>query len=104
MKSEHLQQCIIIVLVFYFLFSIFYKCPCTRRTLEGMVPNIDIDIPDIDINRLSVHSNKEASDDYQPLMVSPIKDVPSMADSDSSSKKKIMDNKRIRLVGGAKDR
>ncbi len=62
MKSEHLQQCIIIVLVFYFLFSIFYKCPCTRRTLEGMVPNIDIDIPDIDIDV----KNTEKEWDFSP--------------------------------------
>ncbi len=67
MKSEHLQQCIIIVLVFYFLFSIFYKCPCTRRTLESMVPNIDIDIPDIDIivenTEKDTKDTKDTSDD-----------------------------------------
>ena len=62
MKSEHLQQCIIIVLVFYFLFSIFYKCPCTKKTLESLVPNIDIDIPDIDIDIKG--NNSDNKDDY----------------------------------------
>ena len=50
MEPNHLQQCIILALVFYFLFNLFYKCPCTRRTLEGMVPNIDIDLPDIELD------------------------------------------------------
>lgn len=44
MKTEDLQQYIIILLAAYFLFNIFYKCECTKKTLEGMVPNIDIDV------------------------------------------------------------
>lgn len=44
MKTEDLQQYIIILLAAYFLFNIFYKCECTRKTLEGMIPNIDVDI------------------------------------------------------------
>jgi hypothetical protein len=44
MKTEDLQQYIIILLAAYFLFNIFYKCECTKKTLEGMMPNIDIDV------------------------------------------------------------
>lgn len=44
MKTEDLQQYIIILLAAYFLFNIFYKCECTKKTLEGMMPNIDVDV------------------------------------------------------------
>ena len=44
MKTEDLQQYIIILLCGYLLFNLFYKCECTRKTLENMMPDVDVDV------------------------------------------------------------
>lgn len=58
MKTEDLQQYIIILLCGYLLFNLFYKCECTRKTLENMMPDVDVDVNIGDIGSDSGGSNE----------------------------------------------
>tara|TARA_Y100001970_G_scaffold280786_1_gene390348 strand:- start:1671 stop:2213 length:543 start_codon:yes stop_codon:yes gene_type:complete len=61
-------------------------------------------IPKIDLNRLSEKNDKSNSKNYKPLIVPPIKNSPSMANSDTSINNQSINNTKIRLVGGTKGR
>ena len=58
-------------------------------------------LPEIDFEKLSTQSQQEIPQKFKPSVITPQKNLPSMADSDTSGKPnpKNLDN-RIKLVGG----
>ena len=58
-------------------------------------------LPDVDFEKLSTQSQNKTSKEFKPSVITPQKNLPSMADSDTSGKSnpKNLDN-RIKLVGG----
>ena len=57
-------------------------------------------LPDVDFEKLSTQSQQKIPPEFEPSVITPQKNLPSMADSDTSgkSKPKNLDN-RIKLVG-----
>ena len=58
-------------------------------------------LPDVDIEKLSTQFQQKTPQEFMPSVIAPEKNLPSMADSDTSRKpnSRNMDN-RIKLVGG----
>ena len=58
-------------------------------------------LPDVDFEKLSTQSQQKIPLEFEPSIITPQKNLPSIADSDTSGnpKSKNMDN-RIKLVGG----
>ena len=58
-------------------------------------------LPDVDFDKLSTQSQKKIPQEFKPSVITPQKNLPSMADSDTSGKSnpKNLGN-RIKLVGG----
>ena len=58
-------------------------------------------LPDVDFEKLSTQSQQKIPQEFKPSVIAPNKNLPSMADSDTSGKPnpKNLDN-RIKLVGG----
>ena len=58
-------------------------------------------LPDVDFEKLSTQSQQKIPPEFEPSVVTPKKNLPSIADSDTSGKPnpKNLDN-RIKLVGG----
>ena len=58
-------------------------------------------LPDVDFEKLSTQSQNKTSKEFKPSVITPQKNLPSMADSDTSGKSnpENLDN-RIKLVGG----
>ena len=58
-------------------------------------------LPEINFEKLSTQSQQNSQEKFQPSVISPTKNIPSLADSDTSSKRntKQLEN-RIQLVGG----
>ena len=85
----------------------FRACPCmgfafAMAMIIGasfLLLNQD-DLPDLDFEKLSTQSQQKTPQEFKPSVIAPNKNLPSMADSDTSGKSntKHMD-KRIQLVG-----
>ena len=58
-------------------------------------------LPDVDFEKLSTQSQQKTPQEFKPSVIAPNKNLPSMADSDTSGKQNPnnLDN-RIKLVGG----
>ena len=60
-------------------------------------------LPNVDFEKLSTQSQQKTTNQFKPSVITPTKNLPSMADSDTSGKSnpKHLEN-RIQLVGGNK--
>ena len=58
-------------------------------------------LPDVDLEKLSTQSQQKIPQEFEPSVITPQQNLPSMADSDTSGKSnpKNLDN-RIKLIGG----
>ena len=58
-------------------------------------------LPDVDFEKLSTRTQQKIPQEFKPSVITPQKNLPSMADSDTSGKQNPKNlDKRIKLVGG----